>query len=104
MYFDKSVSLYSKSGLKENAKYAAEALFLKAEGTYAQLRAIKISADPKKQQSEMQSKIQLVEKLRAELDKVIELNVPAPPVDSESAFSASVCNLRSAKTIPSSVV
>ena len=32
------------------------------------------------------------------------LESPAPPVSSESAFSADVCNLASAKTIPSSVV
>ena len=35
---------------------------------------------------------------------LIVLDVPAPPVDNESALSAVVCNLASANTTPSSVV
>lgn len=74
--FDRSVAIQNSLKTKKNAKYAAEGLFIDTERLYKDLRAINISADPAKQQVELQKKIKLVEDLQKASDKVIALDVP----------------------------
>lgn len=74
--FAQSIAVQDKLKVKKNAKYAAEGLFLETENIYKDLRAIKISADPAKQQSELQRKIKLVEDLQKATERVIALDVP----------------------------
>ncbi|MCO5113175.1 MAG: tetratricopeptide repeat protein [Bdellovibrionaceae bacterium] len=74
--FDESIAIQNKLSVKKNAKYAAEGLFLATDSIYKELRDVKISADPAKQQVELQKKIKLVGDLQKATERVIALDAP----------------------------
>ncbi len=75
-YFEQSIKLQSSNSSKENAKYAAEAMFLKTDKIYDDLKSVTISRNPKTQQSQVQQKIKMIEDLRKSTEKVIAYDVP----------------------------
>jgi hypothetical protein len=75
-YFNESVRLQAGLGNKQNAKYAAEAMFLKTDKIYSDLKGAVIGANPATQQAQVQKKIKLVEDLRKSTDAVIAYDVP----------------------------
>ncbi len=75
-YFNESVKLQASKGQKLNAKYAAEAMFLKTDKIYGDLKATVIGTNSANQQAQVQKKIKLVEDLRKSTDAVIAYDVP----------------------------
>lgn len=75
-YFNESVKLQASLGTKKNAKYAAEAMFMKTEKIYGDLKGSVIGANPATQQAQVQKKIKLVEDLRKSTEAVIAYDVP----------------------------
>jgi cellulose synthase operon protein C len=76
LYFAESVKLQSTIGSKKNAKYAAEAMFLKTDKIYSDLKDAVIGTNPATQQAQVQKKIKLVEDLRKSTEAVIAYDVP----------------------------
>ncbi len=75
-YLNESVKLQVQLKSKKNAKYAAEAMFLKTDKIYNELKDTNIGTNPATQQAQVQKKIKLVEDLRKSTEAVIAYDSP----------------------------